>query len=84
MSKLNVYKRKNGRYEGQVYLGKDKNEKRRYKSYYGMTVEEVYQKYNHSTQCYANTNYPITEMTIKELVSEWLNVMKARIKESTA
>lgn len=45
MNNLNIYSRKDGRFEGRVYLGKDENGKRRYKSYYGATAEEVRRKY---------------------------------------
>lgn len=83
MSKLNIYKRKDGRYEGRVYLGKDKDNKRKYKSYYGLTMEEVRQKYSASMQSYDNISCVKTNMTVKELVFEWLDVIATHVKNST-
>lgn len=84
MSQLNVYKRKDGRYEGRIYVGKDKNNKRKYKSYYGTTVEEVQKKYKCSTQSCAHTSCSTPDLTINEISAEWINAMTIRIKESTA
>ena len=39
----NIYRRKDGRYEGRVTIGKNGN-KRKYKAFWGKTAEEVAQK----------------------------------------
>ena len=82
MNTLNIYTRKDGRYEGRVYLGKDENGKRRYKSYYGATAEEVRRKYE-LTQFSTVPNVPASKMTIAALAAEWLLSVQNRVKEST-
>lgn len=82
MAKLNIYKRKDGRYEGRLYLGKDGNNKRTYKSYYGITKDEVIKKYECSL--HSHNSYSASQMNVRELVIEWLGIMSTRIKESTA
>ena len=83
MAKGNVYKRKDGRWESRIYLGKDENGKRIFHSYYGNTREEAeYKAVIAAGQ--TDENYALTEMTVKELISEWLNAASSRIKESTA
>ena len=82
MSRLNIYARKDGRFEGRIYLGRDENGKRRYKSYYGPTAEEVQRKYE-LAQFSFTPNEAVTKMTVSKLASEWLLSVKNRIKEST-
>ena len=82
MSKGTTYKRLDGRWESRISIGKDETGKRKYRSFYGKTREEAEYKLmifqNHSEQEYA-----VTEMTVKELGSEWMQIMSARLKEST-
>ena len=82
MNNLNIYSRKDGRYEGRVYLGKDENGKRRYKSYYGATAEEVLRKHE-LAQFSVVPNIPASKMTIATLAAEWLLSVQNRVKEST-
>ena len=81
MQIINIYKRRDGRFEGRVYLGKTDSGKRRYRSYYGTNEMEVIEKYTAektvSEPC-------LTKMTVKEMVHEWLTAVICRIKESTA
>lgn len=79
MAGCNIYKRKDGRYEGRIYTV-SADGKRRYRSYYGRTLEEVQRKMS----VVGIENCCVTEMTVKELFCEWLSVMSSRIKESTA
>ena len=81
MNTLNIYARKDGRFEGRVYLGKDENGKRRYKSYYGATEEEVRRKHE-LAKFSAVPNISAAEMTIATLVAEWLLSVQNRVKES--
>ena len=83
MNNLNIYKRKDGRFEGRVYLGKDNNGKRIFKSYYGKTESEVTAKYEAAIKSISPCQISV-QMTVKELTKEWLTVMSTRIRESTA
>lgn len=83
MSKGTVYRRKDGRWECRISMGKDDNGKRVFRSFYGKTREEAEYKAM-IAQEQAEEDYAVTEMTVKELVTEWLYVMTSRIKESTA
>lgn len=83
MSKGTVYKRKDGRWECRVSMGKDENSNRVFRSFYGKSREEAEYKAM-IAHGQANEDYALTEMTVKELVTEWLHVMSSRIKESTA
>ena len=82
MKKLSIYFRKDGRYEGRTYLGKGENGKRRYKSFYGATAEEVQRKYE-MMQLSITSNAPVIKMTVGELAAEWLLSVQHHIKEST-
>lgn len=81
MKKGTTYQRKDGRWECRISMG-SMNGKRIYKSFYGNTAQEaeykmmVFSRTEQSTQI-------LTEMTVRELASEWLYVTKNRIKEST-
>ena len=82
MSSIGIYKRKDRRYEGRVYLGKNKNGKRIYRSFYGYDKDEVRRKY-HDFEKGTDVICTVTEMTVKELILDWLNVMSLRVREST-
>lgn len=82
MTKLNVYQRKDGRWESRISIGKDENGKRKYRSFYGKTLEEAEFKLMIACQS-VSEEYALTEMTVTELVTEYLHVMSSRLKEST-
>ena len=82
MSRINTYKRKDGRFESRIYAGRDSSGRRKYRSFYGLSAYEAEQK---AADALALTqSAEITDMTVRELASEWLCVMSARIKLSTA
>lgn len=83
MSKGTTYQRKDGRWECRISLGKDENGKRKFRSFYGKTREEAEYRMMISQQN-ANEVYAVTEMTVRELVTEWIYVQSARLKESTS
>ena len=83
MSKGTIYKRKDGRWECRISMGKDDNGKRVFRSFYGKSREEAEYKAM-IAQGQAEEEYVVTEMTVRELVTEWLHVTASRIKESTA
>ena len=76
----NIYLRKDGRYEARISFGKDSDGKRKYRSVYGKTPEEVKSKMS----ALDKREYSITEMTVKELTLEWLYVVNQKVKQSTA
>ena len=81
MQVISIYKRRDGRFEGWVYLGKTDTGRLKYKSYYGANEKEVIKKY----AAEKTANEPcLTKMTVKEMVREWLTSVVCRIKESTA
>ena len=73
----NIYKRKDGRWEGRY-----KTETAKYRSIYGKTYQEV------KTKLLVLKAAPVTtnssgKLTIKELFMEWLSAVKLKVKEST-
>ena len=78
----NIYHRKDGRWEARIHLGADESGKRRYRSLYGRTREEVEYKLMILHQREAD-DCAVTEMTVKELAVEWLHHASLRLKEST-
>ena len=85
MNKLNIYKRKDGRFEGRCYLEKDERGNRKYRSFYGKSAEEVITKYKDSLIVVSDVSSicTVTEMTVSELFTEWLRIISHRIKVST-
>ena len=75
----NIYRRKDGRYEARIALGKGVEGKRLYRSIYGRTAEEVEMK----LAAICSRDYTITEITVKEITNEYLASLKPQIKEST-
>ena len=82
MNNGTAYMRKDGRWECRLSLGKGNNGKRLFKSFYGKTKEEAVLKLKMAAQI--AEDYAETEMTVNDLVQEWLIAAKNRIKESTA
>lgn len=77
-----TYQRRDGRWECRISMGTEGG-KRKYKSYYGSTEQEAEYKMiidQNTTQ----QTIVVTEMTVKQLTTEWLYVTRNRIKESTA
>ena len=63
----NIYKRKDGRWEGRVILGYDGNKKRKYHSIYGRNYTEVkgkMQKYIEKYDCAFNENSLLKECSL--------------------
>ncbi len=83
MNNGSVYKRKDGRWEFRISLGKDENGKRIFRSFYGKTREEAEFKAVVSLDEKVE-DYAKTDLTVKDLIVEWMLSISARIKESTA
>lgn len=79
---LNIYYRKDGRYEGRIADGVKLNGKTKYRSVYGHSYEEVKEKmeslYTGQFTCSRKTN-----LTVYSLFQEWISAISARVKEST-
>ena len=80
---MTTYKRVDGRWECRIFMGKDDKGKRVFKSFFGKSSEEAEYKAMF-VQDHSEDEYVVTEMTVRELVTEWLHLTASRIKESTA
>lgn len=80
---MNIYKRKDGRYEGRIPLGYDDNGKIKYKYLYSRSSSELKEK---MMSAYTNPLYSpqnVNCKTLKELCEEWLASAKLRVKHSS-
>ena len=77
-----VYLRKDGRYEARISLGKDENGRRHYRSFYGNTPEEAELKMTAGVQP-TDSIGALTEMTVRELATEYIVSISPRLKESS-
>jgi len=82
MRKLNIYHRKDNRWEGRIPRGKLENGKRKFQYVLGRTKEAVeqemtriYEEEHQESHCFR---------TISELFQEWHSSILYRVKESTA
>ena len=78
----NIYRRKDGRYEARIPLGKDESGKRRYRSFYGSSAEEAEYKMLAVKEPVA-VQTALTEMTVRELTLEYITAIRPRLKESS-
>lgn len=79
----NIYKRKDGRFEGRVHVGYKADGSKKYKSVYGKTLSDVKDK---MAQLYSVRSEKITstiKLTVREAAEEWLNAARLRVKESS-
>lgn len=78
----NIYKRKDGRWEGRYKQGCDSYGKAKYRSIYAKSYQEVKSKLsllkNSPVKCLSSGR-----LTVKELFYDWLNAVKLKVKEST-
>ncbi len=77
----NIYKRKDGRWEGRYKIGVDERGRTRYRSVYCKTYREIKEKM-------AKVRSPETvissgRLTVEELCGEWLDAIACRVKRST-
>lgn len=77
----NIYKRKDGRWEGRHFLHQDTG-KAKYHSVYAKTYQEVKEKL---TKLKAETEAFVSSgsLTVKELFEEWFDSARFRVKTST-
>lgn len=78
----NIYKRKDGRWEGRYKVGYNEQGKAKYRSVYGRNYQSVRDKLlrlKNVPDVYKNSE----QLTVKMLFEEWLSAVKIRIKPST-
>lgn len=78
----NIYKRKDGRWEGRYKSGYKENGQVKYRSVYGHSYAEVRTKLA-PLKIAAPAMSTSCRLTVKELFSEWLSAVKLRVKPST-
>ncbi len=79
----NIYKRKDGRFEGRVAVGFNENGKIKYKSVYARTLSEVKEKMAEVHSIKGSTSISAIKITVKDIAYEWLSSAKLRVKESS-
>ncbi len=78
----NIYKRKDGRWEGRYKCGFNESGKAKYRSVYGHSYAEVRSKLA-PLKANMPATYTVCRLTVKELFTEWLSTVKLRAKPST-
>ncbi len=78
----NIYKRKDGRWEGRYKVGYNDSGMAKYRSVYGKTYQSVKEKLTVLKAAPALINSS-GKLTVKELFEEWISAVKLKVKEST-
>ena len=78
----NIYKRKDGRWEGRYKSGYTISGKAKYRSVYGHSYAEVKSKLT-PMKAAGPVSSPFCRLTVKELFDEWLSAVRIRVKLST-
>ena len=78
----NIYKRKDGRWEGRYKVGYNESGTTKYRSVYGKTYQSVKEKLTALKAAPAPINSS-GKLTVKELFEEWLSAVRLKVKEST-
>ena len=68
----NIYKRKDGRFEGRVPVGYQDNGKIKYKSVYARTLSEVKEKMSEVYSIRQNQPVSAIKLTVHEAAEQWL------------
>ena len=79
----NIYKRKDGRFEGRVHVGYRADGSKKYKSVYGRTLSEVKDKMAQLYSVKSENSTLKLKLTVREAAEEWLNAARLRVKESS-
>ncbi|MCM1508451.1 MAG: site-specific integrase [Ruminococcus flavefaciens] len=79
----NIYKRKDGRYEGRVPVGYRENGSLKYKSVYARTLSEVKEKMTQFYSVRQEQTVSSLKLTVREAAEQWLCSAKLRVKESS-
>jgi len=82
----NIYKRRDGRWEGRFILSYSQDGKAKYKSVYAKTYKDVKSKLLDAKEVFEEKNRKdetSKEVLFKNWLDEWLNAKKTNVKEST-
>ncbi|MDE5935824.1 MAG: site-specific integrase, partial [Ruminococcus sp.] len=79
----NIYKCKDGRYEGRVLIGYRENGSLKYKSVYARTLSEVREKMAQFYSVRQEQTVSSLKLTVREAAEQWLCSAKLRVKESS-
>lgn len=82
MDKFNIYLRRDGRWEGRMWLGKDEDGRRKYRAFFGKTKEEVQAKMAETRKKLFSASE--VSCSLSELFTEWHQKISHTVKESTA
>lgn len=79
---LNIYHRKDGRWEGRYRNGFRDDGKPKYCSVYAKTYSEIKEKLI-AIRAAAEKPMSVCSLTVERIFTEWLNMKKLKVKEST-
>lgn len=79
----NIYKRKDGRFEGRIPVGYRENGTLKYKSVYARSLSEVKEKMAETYSIKQNKGCSVIKLTVREAAEQWLSSAKLRVKESS-
>ena len=79
----NIYKRKDGRFEGREPVGYHDNGKIKYRSVYARTLSEVKEKMAEVYSIKQNQSVSAIKLTTRDVAEQWLSSAKLRVKESS-
>lgn len=80
---MNIYKRKDGRFEGRIPLGHDAKGKIKYRYLYSKSLPDLKEKMLNAYADTENSEETACDKTFKELCREWLASAKLRVKQSS-
>lgn len=79
----NIYKRKDGRYEGRILIGKNSRRKPKYIYIYAKTLKEVKRKMSEVQALAPGMESGAPGISVRTAAEEWLNSMKKTWKPTT-
>ena len=79
----NIYKRKDGRYEGRVPIGYKENGKLKYKSIYDRTLSGVKEKMTQFYTVRQERTVSNLKLMVQDAAEQWLAAAKLRVKPAS-
>lgn len=80
---INIYTRKDGRFEGRIPFGRDDNGNLKYRYLYSRNLAELKEKMLNAYMTSEKYSPVVFGKTLQELSLEWLGSAKLRVKESS-
>lgn len=80
---MNIYKRKDGRFEGRIPFGRDDNGNLKYRYLYSRNLTELKEKMIYAYTTSEKYSPVVCGKTLHELSLEWLGSAKLRVKKSS-